>query len=188
LSIFVSSGALLIVFIVAALLGAFFAYKFVHRRAKSRFVALIASAFFAAIATGPLWWPYAFFPLPPDEELLSHLASHRADLEAVVARYRTFTPKPSEDPSVAWLRSDDTSQLLENAGVERVTDRLPFWLPNPYSMESGLRARELAVNAKDLSDGRRYGEIGLVLLPADRYRRKSHVAWRSHLEVLAAFS
>lgn len=82
--------------------------------------------------------PWRVNTLPPDEELIAHFYKHRADIEELVRRYRSYVPPPGKQHH-EWTTLGDTPEIFKRAGVKRLIEVLPMWLPNSYSVEARQR-------------------------------------------------
>lgn len=82
--------------------------------------------------------PWRINTLPPDEELIANFHEHREDIEELVRRYRNYVPPPSKQHH-EWATLGDTPEIFKRAGVKRLIEVLPLWLPDPYSAEARQR-------------------------------------------------
>jgi hypothetical protein len=100
--------------------------------------------------------------LPSDEEMIADFRAHKADIEELVWRYRTYSP-PREPKSgetrEEWLKRlppsafnwtkqhADTPELMRKAGVHGIIHSSHTrWLPDPYSEESAKKLAGLVKN------------------------------------------
>ncbi len=105
-------------------------------------------------------------PLPSDEQMIANLYEHRADIEELIRRYRSYPSEPKIDHS-KWRKEGDTPALLKRAGIRYIGDVIPGpWLPNPYSIETAKKIEFETKNAKSLAIFHKYG--GLNLKPSPR--------------------
>jgi hypothetical protein len=107
------------------------------------------------------WWHYN--PLPSDEEMISHFHNHRAEIEELVKRYRSWVPSKSI-PN--WEVVPENQALMEKAQVKRVTDSGPAWFPNSYSKEASKQFDDLLMAGK-IPSLNPYKNITVELLDKD---------------------
>lgn|GEM_PF-3241069 len=91
-----------------------------------------------------VWWGWFRNPLPSDEEMIAHFQAHRAEFEELVGLYRNYRRPPGGKR--IWGNLPEMRQRRENLGVRRVVEQLGYWLPEPYSIETGKRLLELIHN------------------------------------------
>ena len=118
-----------------------------------------------------VWWGWFRNPLPSDEEMIAHFQAHRAEFEELVELFRNYRPQPADSP--AWDDIPEIRVRRERIGVRYVTPQLGYWLPDPYSVETGKHVLELILSHQfGQFEVRRYSTLKLV--PADkRYYRGS---------------
>ncbi|THF65234.1 hypothetical protein [Pseudothauera rhizosphaerae] len=115
--------------------------------------------------------PLRINTLPPDEELITHFYEHRADIEELVRRYRNYVPPPGTQHG-EWRKLGDTPELFKRAGVKRLIEISPTWLPNPYSLEARQRDKGIVANWREAAKYRT-----LAIRPLDT-RFYHNVVWK----------
>lgn len=129
-----------------------------------------------SIGAAILFWllfgpPWRINTLPPDEELIAWFQTNRGDIEELVRRYRAYVPPEGVDHH-EWTKLGDTPELLKRAGVQRLNEILPLWLPDPYSRE----ARQL--DGDRVTDWRERPKYqALAIQPSDKRWRQGRV-WK----------
>lgn len=99
------------------------------------------------------WYIWVWNPLPSDEEMIEHFQTHRADFEEAVRRYREYPVEEGKDSSL-WFKEGDTLEVFERAGIYDIDEAYSIiWLPNPYTVETAIRAEELAREKRALGLG-----------------------------------
>jgi hypothetical protein len=124
--------------------------------------------------------------LPSDEEMIADFRAHRAEIEELVRKYRTYErPKsPAPDESRAeWLKQlppnafnwekqyADIPELKQKAKVSRIdhSGHTP-WLPNPYSIESAQNLHDMTgPSTRDFNLFYKYGAIRVKFSPVNKY-------------------
>lgn len=79
-------------------------------------------------------------PLPSDEKMIEHFQAHRADFEEAVRRYRTY---PTNKDTSFWYKEGDTLLLFKRAGIDRINDLVPMWLPDPYTVKTAILSNKI---------------------------------------------
>lgn len=88
-------------------------------------------------------------PLPKDEELIAYFYAHRSDLEELVKRDRQYVPE-QRGMHHLWMKQGDTPQLLQRAGVERLSETVYIWIPDSYAPDFLSRRNALRDERWDL--------------------------------------
>ncbi|THF65232.1 hypothetical protein [Pseudothauera rhizosphaerae] len=123
------------------------------------------------LLTGP---PRRINTLAPDEELIAHFYAHRADIEELVHRYRSYVPPPGAQHG-EWRKLGDTPELFKRAGVKRLKYIGPTWLPDPYSLEARQRDKGKGIVA-GWSAAAKYHTVAIV--PLDSRSFYHNVVWK----------
>lgn len=124
-----------------------------------------------AIGAGAFYWYiWIWNPLPSDEEMIENFQTHRADFEEAVRRYREYPVVKGKDPSL-WLQDEGTPEVLKRAGISRIEHAYGIvWLPNPYRVETAIKARELSEEKRGRVPGWLRGYTALTIKPMLNFR------------------
>ncbi|PID75981.1 MAG: hypothetical protein CSB23_00895 [Deltaproteobacteria bacterium] len=97
-----------------------------------------------------LCWYARITPLPKDEEMITHLQEHRAEFEEIIRRHRLFIYK-AYDPAIRFPAYEEGMQeLWKQAGIHGVSVMLlGLWLPDPYSLKTAQRVKEIEKSCAD---------------------------------------
>jgi hypothetical protein len=121
-------------------------------------------------------------PLPTDQAMIKHFQAHRADIEELVRRYRTFDPGPGKDHSILWKAQGDTPELIKRAGIAYISDTtMSYWLKDPYSPETARHVEELNKASRGFTLSQQYGVLCITLAASNRHRSPSlfhGVVWK----------
>ena len=104
------------------------------------------------------WWHSN--PSLSDEEMIARFYAHRAEIEELVKRYRNWEPS---ERTPNWLIPPENKALMEKARVRRVSDQIPVWPPNPYSIEAAKQFHSLIWSGK-IKNLKPYSSIGVDLV------------------------
>lgn len=116
------------------------------------------------------WCIWIWNPLPSDEEMIESFLVHRADFEEAVRRYREYPVEHGKDPSL-WLQDVGTPEVLKRAGISRIEQAYGIiWLPNPYALETAIKARELSERKRGRAPNWLRGYTALTIKPMPNFR------------------
>ena len=138
-------------------------------------IVLLGAAFYALAGRNPL---------PKDEELIAHFYAHRADIEELVRRYREYEPL-KEGQHHLWKDQGDTPVLLEKVKIRYLDYEGVIWLPDPYSVTTGEKIKNLSPGER-IHSKYRYAAIR-IRLGDDRYFRGAIVYTIAGLRVSTVF-
>lgn len=143
-----------------------------ERRRPSRGGRLLVRLAVAGTIIGFLWiWAYQLYnenPQPSDEAMIAHFERHRAGMEELVRRYRTFDAPIGQHHT--WANVPDTRALMERTAVRHIGYIGGVWLPEPYTRETGKRVDALRIAAPGFSRYERYGTLTIRLEDIDYFR------------------
>jgi len=86
--------------------------------------------------------------LPSDEEMMANFYAHRADFEELVWRWREHPPV-SDGKGIGYLFPRENAQQMKRAGISRINESIPFWYPDPYSIQTAQKRYDMAARKND---------------------------------------
>ena len=110
---------------------------------------------------------YTRVPLPTDQEMIEKFYKNKEGLDLLVSEFRNYD---RETKGHTWISFNDNEKKLRNIGFERITQRIRYWVGDPYSHESADFIRNILIKKQGKRLRDKYVELGVVPYPSEKYR------------------